>query len=197
MKWLFSRLLPVVEASVDGVKSAAAIIDVRIGSAPIDVAREVAQLSEGELGRTIDTTPGAVANFIGIVRAGQPRPSAVPEAEAESADYADQQLVALAIEHYPAMTQASIESMCADASARWPLHRLAVVHRVGTIGVGQPIVFVAAVSAHRAAAFDACEYVVDVLKTEAPFWKKALYADGGHWVEAKATDLQRRQRWSR
>lgn len=121
---------------------------------------------------------GAVASFTGIVRGGDG-------------------LRSMRLDHYPAMTQARLEQIVADAQARWPLLGVTVLHRVGELQPGDRIVFVGTASAHRAAALDACAFLIDWLKTEAPFWKKESFDDGAaRWVEARAEDDAARERWS-
>jgi molybdopterin synthase catalytic subunit len=99
------------------------------------------------------------------------------------------------LEHYPGMTEKSIEQILREACERWPLLSAAVVHRVGRLEPGEQIVWVGIASAHREASFSACEFVMDYLKTRAPFWKKEGSADGGRWVEARASDDVRARRW--
>ena len=123
---------------------------------------------------------GAVVSFVGLCRDEGGR------------------LAALEIEHYPGMAEAEIGRLAADAEARWPLQALRIVHRFGRIMPGERIVLVVAVSAHRAAAFAAVDFVMDVLKTSAPFWKREHRIDGGHgdWVAAKDTDDEAAVRWA-
>jgi molybdopterin synthase catalytic subunit len=106
-------------------------------------------------------------------------------------------LAALELEHYPGMAEAEIERVVAAAEARWPLMGVRVVHRYGKLTPGEEIVFVAVASAHRGAAFAAAEFIMDVLKTSAPFWKREHLVDGtvGDWVEAKGADDEAAQRW--
>ncbi len=119
---------------------------------------------------------GAVASFTGLVRS-------------------DDGVTAIELEHYPAMTEASLLAVLADAQGRWNLSGAIIVHRVGKMAVGEPIVFVAAASAHRAEALAACAFLIDRLKTEAPFWKKEYRGDVATWVEAKASDDDRAGAW--
>jgi molybdopterin synthase catalytic subunit len=120
---------------------------------------------------------GAVASFTGMVRG-------------------DGGLTALTLEQYPGMTQAVLQRLAETALARWPLSGVTIIHRVGQLAPAEKIVFVGTVSAHRAAALDACAFLIDRLKTDAPFWKKEIFADGrGLWVEAKATDDAAAARW--
>lgn len=105
-------------------------------------------------------------------------------------------VMALEIEHYPAMTERSIKTIAEQAARRWPVTDIRVFHRVGRVEVGELIVRVAVTAEHRRAAFDACAFVMDYLKTRAPFWKKEINADGhGVWVEMKQTDRDAATRW--
>lgn len=119
---------------------------------------------------------GGVASFTGLVRG-------------------DGGLIALELEHYPAMTERALEKLADEAAARWPLLGVAIVHRTGRLGVGERIVFVGTASAHRAAALDSCAFLIDWLKTDAPFWKKEHRDGAADWVEAKAGDDAARNRW--
>lgn len=121
---------------------------------------------------------GAVASFLGVVRA-------TPEQPLES----------LYIEHYPVMTEAEISRIIEQAQQRWPLNYVQVYHRVGRLAIGERIVWVAVSSAHRGAAFQACEFVMDYLKTRATFWKKECFADSERWVEQRASDVEKMQAW--
>lgn len=123
---------------------------------------------------------GAVAGFVGYVR-----------------DFNDGLEVAgMFLEHAPGMTERALEKIVAEAEQRWPLLRLDVLHRVGALDPGEPIVFVGAASAHREAAFDACRFVMDYLKTRAPFWKKETTKQGPRWVEGRESDQNAASRWS-
>jgi molybdopterin synthase catalytic subunit len=120
---------------------------------------------------------GAISSFIGIVRG-------------------DGGLASLTLDHYPAMTERALQRLGELAAARWELSGATIIHRVGTMVPGDRIVFVGAASAHRAASLDACAYLIDALKTGAPFWKREIFEDGrSNWVEAKASDDQARARW--
>lgn len=101
----------------------------------------------------------------------------------------------LFLEHYPGMTERSLQAMAEEAARRWPLHAITIIHRIGTLLAGEQIVFVGVSSAHRAAAFSACEFLMDYLKTRAPFWKKCLQADKTFWVDAKDSDDEAARRW--
>lgn len=129
------------------------------------------------LGRLEGLGGGGVASFTGIVRA-------------------DGDIESLRLDHYPAMTQKQIRRIVDDAVARWPLLGVVVVHRVGDLHPGDRIVFVGTASAHRAAALESCAFLIDWLKTSAPFWKQESFADGRkNWVEARAEDDTARDRW--
>ncbi|MTW20490.1 molybdenum cofactor biosynthesis protein MoaE [Allochromatium palmeri] len=101
----------------------------------------------------------------------------------------------MTLEHYPGMTEKALGALAAEAVERWDLEGLRIVHRVGTLEPLDPIVFVGVVSQHRGAAFRACEFLIDALKTRAPFWKKELTETGERWVEARATDEEAARRW--
>ncbi|WP_157378604.1 molybdopterin synthase catalytic subunit MoaE [Aliagarivorans taiwanensis] len=103
---------------------------------------------------------------------------------------------ALFIEHYPGMTERALSDIVEQAKQRWPINDVAVVHRVGRLEVNQQIVFVGVNSAHRQAAFDACEFIMDYLKTSAPFWKKELSDQGEQWLEQRESDRVASKRWS-
>ncbi|MDC0661315.1 molybdopterin synthase catalytic subunit MoaE [Marinobacter sp. SS21] len=129
--------------------------------------------------RAAGPTTGAVATFTGLVR-----------------DFGDQsQVSGLFLEHYPGMTERVIEDLIRQASQRWDVQAVRVIHRVGELALGDQIVFVGVSSAHRGDAFAACQFIMDALKTTAPFWKKELAADGDHWVEQKDSDLEQAQQW--
>ncbi len=120
---------------------------------------------------------GGIATFTGVVRG-------------------EGGLVALQLDHYPAMTQGQLERIVAQAQARWPLLGVRVIHRIGRLEPGARIVFVGTASRHRAAALESCAFLIDWLKSHAPFWKKAHFADGSsHWVEARAEDDARAAAW--
>jgi molybdopterin synthase catalytic subunit len=126
------------------------------------------------------TDVGAVCAFVGRVRAAN-------EGDAVSA---------LELEHYPGMTEAAMAAICAEAEGRWPLTGLMAIHRVGRLEPGAPIVLVAAASAHRDAAFEAARFVMDALKTDAPFWKKETGPAIDRWLDARASDAEARARWT-
>jgi len=145
------------------------LIDIRIDEQDFEAGVWLAQLEA--LGG------GAVASFTGIVRG-------------------DDGLLAMQLDHYPAMTQAQVSRIVQQAQERWPLLGIVVIHRVGALQPGERIVFVGTASSHRAAALESCAFLIDWLKSAAPFWKKEVYADGrARWVEAKAEDEDARDRW--
>jgi molybdopterin synthase catalytic subunit len=155
----------------------AAAARVRIQHEDFDVAREVAVLREG------DARVGAVASFIGTVRD-------------RSAGTGPADTTRMELEHYPGMTEASIEAMIDDAMRRFQILGARVVHRVGALGPGEQIVLVVVTSLHRGEAFAACEFLMDYLKTQAPFWKKEHRPDGSaEWVDARVADDAALARW--
>lgn len=146
------------------------MIRVDVGPAPLDVAAALAGLETGGA--------GAIASFTGLVRG-------------------DGGLMALTLEHYPGMTGRALRALAEEAMARWPLVAVTVLHRTGRMTVGERIVFVGAASAHRAAALEACAFLIDALKTRAPFWKRESFADGREtWVEARESDDIAAARWA-
>jgi molybdopterin synthase catalytic subunit len=148
---------------------------IRVERADFDVAIEIRRLVAGR------ADVGAVVTFTGLCRGEEGR------------------LEALELEHYPGMAEREIGRVAAEALERWPLTGLTVIHRYGRIAVGDNIVLVVAASAHRQAAFEAAGFVMDYLKTQAPFWKKEHRRDGaeGRWVEAAERDEAARLRWTR
>lgn len=147
---------------------------IRIQSEPFDAAAEARQLTGGR------TDVGALVTFTGICRGNE----------------GSEPIAALTLEHYPGMAEAEIERHVAEAVARWPLLGVTVIHRHGRIVPGDDIMMVATASPHREAAFAAAEFLMDYLKTRAPFWKQVEKADGKVWVEAKATDDAAAGRWA-
>jgi molybdopterin synthase catalytic subunit len=146
---------------------------VRIQTEDLDAGAEIVALRRG------NAKVGAVASFIGIVRD-------VNEGDA---------VKELALEHYPGMTEKAIEEIIGQARARWDVYEALVIHRVGTLRPSDQIVLVVVTGAHRGEAFAACEYIMDYLKTRAPFWKKEKTGKGARWVEARATDDIAAERW--
>ncbi|MBI2295959.1 MAG: molybdopterin synthase catalytic subunit MoaE [Betaproteobacteria bacterium] len=146
---------------------------VRIQTADFDVTAEIAALRRG------NPKVGAVASFIGVVRD-------VNEGDAVSG---------MTLEHYPGMTEKAIEDVISQARSRWNVLDALVVHRVGTLKPSDQIVLVVVTSGHRGDAFAACEYIMDYLKTGAPFWKKEQTGQGARWVEARVSDDIAAERW--
>jgi molybdopterin synthase catalytic subunit len=147
---------------------------VRVQSEDFDVAVEIANL------RAQNASVGAVASFIGCVR-----------------DLNDGDHVGLLyLEHYPGMTENELSRICLEAAARWNVIDSLVIHRIGELKPLDQIVFVAVTSAHRSDAFRACEFIMDYLKTQAPFWKRESTPNGMRWVDARASDDEAAARWS-
>jgi molybdopterin synthase catalytic subunit len=148
---------------------------IRIQQADFDVAQEIAVLTKGR------TDVGAVVSFSGICRGsenGEP-------------------IAALTLEHYPGMAEAEIGRHADEALSRWPLQGLTVIHRFGRIAPGENIVLVVTASAHRQAAFEAAEFLMDYLKTNAPFWKREESQKGASWIEARDDDDAAAARWTK
>jgi molybdopterin synthase catalytic subunit len=152
-----------------------AIVTVRIQQAEFDIAREIAGLTKGR------TDIGAVVTFSGICRGSE----------------GSEAIAALTLEHYPGMAEAEIMRHAEEAMARWPLNGLTVIHRFGRIEPGQNIVLVVTASSHRQAAFEAAEFLMDYLKTSAPFWKREEGAKRTGWVEPHAHDDAAAARWTK
>lgn len=146
-------------------------MQIRVQQAVFDAGAEANAFSGGLAGA------GAVVTFTGIVRDN------------------DGKLVAMDIEHYPGMTERAIDAIAAKAMRRWALADVLVIHRYGRLVVQEPIMMVATAATHRAAAFAAAEFLMDYLKSRAPFWKKEIGADGGEWVAAKDADEAALGRW--
>ncbi|HUW36192.1 MAG TPA: molybdopterin synthase catalytic subunit MoaE [Rhodocyclaceae bacterium] len=146
---------------------------VSVQSEDFDVGAEIAKITLG------CKTIGAVASFVGLVRDGE-----------------DHGLSAMTLEHYPGMTEAALEDIVAQARSRWQLQAVRVIHRTGRLAPGDAIVLVIVACAHRGEAFAACEFIMDYLKTRAPFWKKEETASGGRWVETKDADDAAASRWN-
>jgi len=146
---------------------------VRIQEADFDLTTEIKAL------RTDDARVGAVVNFVGTVR-----------------DMNDgSQVKGMTLEHYPGMTEKALEDIIAQARSRWDIYKTLVIHRVGPLLPKDQIVLVAVTSAHRGEAFAACEFIMDYLKTAAPFWKKEDTPEGARWVDARVTDDAAKVRW--
>lgn len=145
---------------------------VRVQTEDFDIAVEIAALTAG------NPDIGAVVSFTGLVRGGAG------------------ELQSLELEHYPGMTERALQRIVDQARARWPLDGVCVIHRVGPLAPGARIVLVLTASRHRRAAFEAAEFLMDYLKTEAPFWKRETGPQGATWVDARETDTAARARWS-
>ena len=146
---------------------------VRVQEADFDMGEELESLTRGRL------DVGALASFVGLVR--------------EANDGAA--VSAMTLEHYPGMTEKALEDICAQAHSRWDLIDTLVIHRVGALKPGDRIVLVGVSSAHRGEAFAACEFIMDYLKTRAPFWKREDTPAGSRWVDARASDDTAAQKW--
>ena len=147
---------------------------VRVQTEDFDAGREIALLRRG------DPRIGAVASFIGVVRDAN-----------EGKDVAE-----MTLEHYPGMTEKSIEAIIVQAKSRWDIFDALVIHRIGRLKPLDQIVLVVVTGAHRGEAFEACEFLMDYLKTRAPFWKKERTPAGARWVEARDSDDVAADRWS-
>ncbi len=147
---------------------------VRVQSADFDVGAEMAAMRRG------NPKVGAIASFVGVVRDLN-----------DGADVAE-----MTLEHYPGMTEKALEKIVGEAKARWNIYDALVVHRIGTLRPTDQIVLVVVASAHRGEAFQACEFLMDYLKTRAPFWKKENTPEGGRWVDARKADDTAADRWS-
>ena len=146
---------------------------VRIQREAFDIGAELAAFGQGR------SDIGALASFVGLVR-----------------DLAgDQRVSAMTLEHYPGMTEKQLSAIEAEAGRRWPLQASLIVHRVGRMLPGEPIVLVATASAHRTAALESCAFLIDWLKTRAPFWKLEETPDGERWVDARDSDDAAAARW--
>lgn len=149
-------------------------MSVSIQQADFDVGAELAAM------RACSTNIGAIVSFVGLVR-----------------DLSDAEIVEnIHVEHYPGMSENALHKIIKEAQTRWELLAVRVIHRVGTLGPNDQIVMVAAASTHRAHAFLGCEFIIDYLKTDAPFWKKEVKPQGGEWVVTKDSDVARMQRWN-
>ena len=153
---------------------ATALNEVRVQTADFSVPEEYALIAD-------DNSDGAVVTFIGKVR-----------------DFNDGSVVTdLTLEHYPGMTEAVLNQIAVEARERWPLNNVTIIHRVGTMALGEQIVFIGVTSMHRKSAFAACEFLIDFLKTKAPFWKLEAGDQGASWVEAKDADEQAAKMWDK
>lgn len=148
-------------------------ISISVQEQPFDTGAEIAALTSGDRG------VGAVASFVGLVR--------------DANDGSD--VAAMTLEHYPGMTEKALQEISATACERWKLLAVRVIHRVGRLEPTDPIVLVVVTSAHRGDAFAACEFIMDYLKTSAPFWKKEETTSGSRWVDARESDDHAAERW--
>ena len=147
---------------------------VKVQTEDFDLTTEIAQL------RANTPKVGAIVNFVGVVRD-------LNEGE---------QIAEMELEHYPGMTEKALEDIIAEARSRWDLFDALVIHRVGPLKPLDQIVLVAVTSAHRGEAFAACEFIIDYLKTQAPFWKKEQTSQGSRWVDARLTDDEAMKKWA-
>jgi molybdopterin synthase catalytic subunit len=152
---------------------------IKVQREDFDIGAELAQLTAG------NTKVGGLASFVGLVR-----------------DLADQgavsaQVSSMTLEHYPGMTEKRLAEIEAEARSRWPLESVLIIHRYGKLEPGDRIVLVATTSAHRQAALEACAFLIDWLKTKAPFWKLEEGAKGAAWVDAKESDDRAAEKWKR
>jgi molybdopterin synthase catalytic subunit len=122
---------------------------------------------------------GAICTFTGLVREFGDRPD----------------IQGMFLEHYPGMTEKCLQKLIQQAKEKWNIHHAKIIHRIGALSLSEQIVFVGVSSAHRGDAFAACEYIMDYLKTDAPFWKKEISKDSTTWVEAKSSDQDRKNKW--
>jgi molybdopterin synthase catalytic subunit len=149
------------------------MIRVCVQAEDFDTGAEVSRLASG------GDSVGAVVSFVGVVRG----------------ESGGERLLALQLEHYPGMTERELSRIADEATARWQLSAVTIIHRVGVLRPQDQIVLVVTASAHRQAAFDGCAFVMDYLKTQAPFWKKETRASGEYWIEARSSDDEAAARW--
>jgi len=149
-------------------------VSVSVQEADFDTGAEIAALSAGQ------PEVGAVASFVGLVR--------------DTSEGSD--VSAMTLEHYPGMTEQALEDIVVEAMQRWTLHGVRVIHRFGPLLPGDQIVFVGVAGAHRGESFEACAFIMDYLKTRAPFWKREETPEGGRWVDARESDESAAKRWS-
>jgi molybdopterin synthase catalytic subunit len=151
------------------------MIEIRIQSEPLDANREVDLLRYG------NPAIGGIVSFIGLMR--------------DIND--DRHVTSLTLEHYPGMTEKALEAIVAEAQRRWSILGCRVIHRIGEMKPMDTIVVVAVASTHRGEAFQACEFIIDYLKTRAPFWKKEQTSEGGYWVAGRASDHEAEGKWGK
>jgi len=156
------------------------VADIRVQREAFDPGAELSRFSAN------NAKSGAICSFTGQMR------------DFQGADRASGQAVTtMELDHYPGMAERQLTELCEQARSRWPLDDICVVHRFGVLKPTEPIVFVATASAHRGEAFAACEFLMDWLKTQAPFWKKETGPAGARWVEAQSADDARAERWNK
>ena len=158
-------------------------MSVSVQEADFDPGAEIAAISRGR------DDVGAVASFVGLVRADKATGAGVVATDKAA-------VAAMTLEHYPGMTEKALEDIVTEARGRWDIFGVRVIHRIGRLLPGDRIVLVAVASAHRGEAFAACEFIMDYLKTRAPFWKKEETPDGGRWVDARTSDDNAARRWN-
>ena len=134
--------------------------------------------TEVNLAKANNSSVGAIVSFIGTVR-----------------DLRSKSLSSMTLEHYPGMTEKSLELIATKAREKWKLQNITIIHRIGTLNVNDQIVLVITTSRHRQEAFDSCNFIIDYLKTDAPFWKKELSENNEGWVEARVSDEKQKKRW--
>jgi molybdopterin synthase catalytic subunit len=156
---------------------------IRVQREDFDPGAEMAALTKGR------TDIGGLAAFVGLVR------EMIGGQAADDASAGETRIDAMTLEHYPGMTEKKLAEIEAEANRRWPLQASLIVHRYGRLLPGERIVLVVTASAHRQAALESCQFLIDWLKTEAPFWKLEESAGGADWVEARASDEAAKQRW--
>ncbi len=147
---------------------------IKVQPGPFDVGEEIAALTTG------NTSIGGIVSFVGTVR---------EMSEGSTIN-------SMTLEHYPGMTERALEKIEAQANQRWPLQASLIIHRYGKLAPGEGIVLVITASAHRQAAFEACEFLMDWLKTKAPFWKLEENDEGGQWVDAREADTAATEKWA-
>ena len=134
--------------------------------------------TEVNLAKANNPSVGAIVSFVGTVR-----------------DVRSKSLSSMKLEHYPGMTEKSLELIATKAREKWELQNITIIHRIGTLNVNDQIVLVITTSRHRQEAFDSCNFIIDYLKTDAPFWKKELSENNEGWVEARVSDEKQKKRW--
>ncbi|HVJ43709.1 MAG TPA: molybdenum cofactor biosynthesis protein MoaE [Dongiaceae bacterium] len=157
---------------------------IRVQQEDFDIGAELARLGDG------NHAVGGIASFIGLVR--DMSPQAAPGGQSAS-----NKIGAMTLEHYPGMTEKQLAAIETEARRRWPLEDCLIIHRCGRLLPGDRIVLVATASAHRQAALESCAFLIDWLKTKAPFWKLEDGAQGSQWVEARSSDDQAAARWNK